>query len=78
MPHKIHVLVKYAPDLDRAVVTLPKQQEVARTANTIARRLYPVSAVPEMIRPCRRTDLRAGLAADALGIVGNIEDGAKQ
>ena len=47
-----------------------------RTA--IAGRLHAVSAVPKMVGPRSRDDLRTSLASGALRIIDHVEDGANQ
>jgi len=78
MSRKIHAIVEYPSDLDPTILTGSIQQEVARTMNSVGGGIHAVSAVPKMIGSCSRSDLRAGLAARTLWILGHVEDGAKQ
>ncbi len=78
MLRKIHPLVQHASNFDPSIVARSIEQEVPRLTDSIAGRLHSVSAVPKMIGPGSGSDLSAGMAADAIGIIDYIENGLNQ
>jgi hypothetical protein len=51
---------------------------MARMMNSLAWRIDMSLAMPKMIRPCLRRNLRTGHASDAIWIGGHVENRTRQ
>ena len=78
MLRNIQALVKNSANLDPAIVPGSIEQEVARVTDPSRGARHEVSAVEKMVGSCSRRDLRTGVAAGPLGILGHVEDGLDQ
>lgn len=72
---QFHRAMEHPPDLDAAIGADPVQEEVTGLFRLPDRRVDMIAALPEVVRPRARSDLRSCLTPDAHGFVGNVEDG---
>ncbi len=75
MAFQIHDIMKHSPNLDPTVVEEPVHEEVPWVTHLADRGTHMVATVSEMVRPRRRRDLRTSMAACAIWIGGDVEDG---
>ena len=77
MAFQVHTVVQDPADLDLTVVTGPVQEEMSRTQHPPNGSLDTVATTEKMVGPCRRIDLRAGVASLELRAIGDIHVGKR-